>query len=93
MVWPPATGIGERHAVELDGRGRIVDLDRHRARILDRGRRIEDRKYALSGGVADHALMGFARPVTNRATHYHTTAVDPHWNDTLVRTRRRAGQL
>lgn len=38
--------------------------------------------------VADHALMGFARPVTNRATHYHTTAVDPHWNDTLVRTRR-----
>jgi len=38
--------------------------------------------------VADHALMGFARPVTNRATHYHTTAVDPVWNDSLVRTRR-----
>jgi len=38
--------------------------------------------------VADHALMGFARPVTSRATHYHTTAVDPVWNDSLVRTRR-----
>lgn len=38
--------------------------------------------------VAEHALMGFARPVTNRATHYHTTAVDPYWNDNLVRTRR-----
>lgn len=38
--------------------------------------------------VADHALMGFARPVTRRATHYHTTEVDPYWNDNLVRTRR-----
>ncbi|MEO1040032.1 MAG: cell wall hydrolase [Pseudomonadota bacterium] len=38
--------------------------------------------------VADHAMMGFAQPVTRRATHYHTTAVDPHWNDSLVRTRR-----
>jgi len=38
--------------------------------------------------VAEHALMGFAQPVTRRATHYHTTAVDPIWNDSLVRTRR-----
>ncbi len=38
--------------------------------------------------VAEHALMGFARPVTRRATHYHTIAVDPHWNDSLVRTRK-----
>jgi spore germination cell wall hydrolase CwlJ-like protein len=38
--------------------------------------------------VAEHALIGFARPVTNRATHYHTTEVDPYWNDSLVRTRR-----
>ncbi len=37
--------------------------------------------------VAEHSLMGFARPVTNRATHYHTTEVDPYWNDNLVRTR------
>ena len=46
------------------------------------------RGWERAQNVADHALMGFARPVTNRATHYHTTAVDPHWNDTLVRTRR-----
>lgn len=38
--------------------------------------------------VAEHALMGFAQPMTRRATHYHTTAVDPYWNDSLVRTRR-----
>ena len=37
--------------------------------------------------VAEHALMGFAQPVTRRATHYHTTQVDPYWNDNLVRTR------
>lgn len=46
------------------------------------------RGWERAQNVADHALMGFARPVTNRATHYHTTAVDPVWNDTLVRTRR-----
>ena len=46
------------------------------------------RGWDRAQNVADHALMGFARPVTNRATHYHTTAVDPHWNDSLVRTRR-----
>lgn len=38
--------------------------------------------------VAEHALMGFAQPVTRSATHYHTTAVNPIWNQSLVRTRR-----
>ncbi|MEQ8406431.1 MAG: cell wall hydrolase [Oceanicaulis sp.] len=38
--------------------------------------------------VAEHALMGFAQPVTRRATHYHTTEVNPIWNQSLVRTRR-----
>ncbi|MCP2669790.1 cell wall hydrolase [Maricaulaceae bacterium EIL42A08] len=46
------------------------------------------RGWARSQLVAEHALMGFARPVTNRATHYHTTEVDPYWNDSLVRTRK-----
>ncbi len=46
------------------------------------------RGWERSQLVAEHALMGFARPVTNRATHYHTTEVDPYWNDNLVRTRR-----
>lgn len=38
--------------------------------------------------IAQHAFMGFGRDVTRRATHYHTVAVDPHWSNTLVRTRR-----
>jgi spore germination cell wall hydrolase CwlJ-like protein len=46
------------------------------------------RGWAQSQLVAEHALMGFAQPMTRRATHYHTTAVDPYWNDSLVRTRR-----
>lgn len=45
------------------------------------------RSWTRSLRVADHALMGFAQPMTRRATHYHTTAVDPYWNDSLVRTR------
>ena len=46
------------------------------------------RSWDRSQLVAEHALMGFAQPVTRRATHYHTTEVDPYWNDSLVRTRR-----
>lgn len=37
--------------------------------------------------VAAHVTMGFAQPITRRATHYHTVAVDPYWNGGLVRTR------
>jgi spore germination cell wall hydrolase CwlJ-like protein len=36
--------------------------------------------------VAEHVALGFAPPRTRRATHYHTTAVDPYWNDNLVQT-------
>jgi len=46
------------------------------------------RSWRRSGLIAEHAIMGFGREVTRRATHYHTTAVDPYWNDGLVRTRR-----
>ena len=46
------------------------------------------RSWERSRAVAEHALLGFARPVTRRATHYHTVAVDPYWNDNLMRTRR-----
>lgn len=38
--------------------------------------------------IAEHSLMGFAAPMTRSATHYHTTAVNPYWSSTLVRTRR-----
>jgi len=46
------------------------------------------RAWARAHAVAQHAFMGFGRDVTRTATHYHTVAVDPHWNDSLVRTRR-----
>lgn len=46
------------------------------------------RSWERAQSIADHVLMGFAPLITNRATHYHTTAVDPIWNDSLVRTRR-----
>jgi hypothetical protein len=46
------------------------------------------RAWRRSQLVAQHAFMGFGRDVTRRATHYHTVAVDPYWNDNLVRTRR-----
>ena len=46
------------------------------------------RSWRRSQLIAQHAFMGFGRDVTRRATHYHTVAVDPYWNDSLVRTRR-----
>jgi len=36
--------------------------------------------------VALHVAMGFARPVTNKATHYHTDYVQPYWSAGLVET-------
>lgn len=44
------------------------------------------RSWRRSQLVAEHVAIGFAPPRTRRATHYHTTAVDPHWNDSLVQT-------
>lgn len=52
------------------------------------GRGPRGRAWRRSQLVAQHAFMGFGRDVTRRATHYHTVAVDPYWNDNLVRTRR-----
>jgi hypothetical protein len=46
------------------------------------------RSWRRSQLLAEHAIMGFGREVTRRATHYHTVAVDPRWNSSLVRTRR-----
>ncbi|RKR00402.1 cell wall hydrolase [Maricaulis maris] len=51
-------------------------------------REARGRAWRRSQLVAQHAYMGFGRDVTRRATHYHTVAVDPYWNDNLVRTRR-----
>jgi hypothetical protein len=38
--------------------------------------------------IAAQVYGGLSMPLTGAATHYHTTAVDPYWNDSLVQTRR-----
>lgn len=38
--------------------------------------------------IAAQVLMGFSRPVTQRATHYHTDEVSPVWSASLVETTR-----
>jgi hypothetical protein len=48
---------------------------RPRGRAWDRAQR-----------VATAVLMGYTRPVTQGATHYHTHAVNPVWNSGLVET-------
>lgn len=45
------------------------------------------RGWISAQAVAEHAYLGFGRDVTRTATHYHTVAVDPYWNDSLVHTR------
>ncbi len=37
--------------------------------------------------IADLVLSGGHHPITNRATHYHTTEVTPKWSDTMRMTR------
>jgi spore germination cell wall hydrolase CwlJ-like protein len=41
-----------------------------------------------ANALASQVLMGAVRPVTHRATHYHTTAIDPYWSASLVETTR-----
>ncbi|MES1158490.1 MAG: cell wall hydrolase [Terricaulis silvestris] len=36
--------------------------------------------------VAVQVMMGYARPITHSATHYHTVAVNPLWSSGLVET-------
>lgn len=37
--------------------------------------------------IAKHMMMGASAPITNRATHYHTTDVSPKWAPTLRKLR------
>ena len=48
---------------------------RPRGRAWDRAQR-----------VATAVMLGYARPMTQGATHYHTTRVNPVWNSGLVET-------
>jgi spore germination cell wall hydrolase CwlJ-like protein len=38
--------------------------------------------------VASGVIGGLARPMTHRATHYHTNEVDPYWSGSLIETTR-----
>ena len=41
-----------------------------------------------ANAISAQVLMGMVRPVTHRATHYHTVAIDPYWSASLVETTR-----
>ena len=44
------------------------------------------RAWVQSQQLANAVMMGYTRPVTQHATHYHTTAVNPVWSASLVET-------
>lgn len=44
------------------------------------------RAWERSQRIATAVMLGYTRPITNHATHYHTTAVNPVWSSGLVET-------
>lgn len=50
------------------------------------GHRPRGRAWTQAQRVATAVMLGYNRPVTQGATHYHTHAVNPVWNSGLVRT-------
>ena len=44
--------------------------------------------WARAQEIADHMIVGASAPLTWRATHYHTTDVNPAWSKTLRQTRK-----
>lgn len=44
--------------------------------------------WARSEMIAAQVMMGVARPITHKATHYHTNAINPYWSGSLVETTR-----
>jgi spore germination cell wall hydrolase CwlJ-like protein len=44
------------------------------------------RAWERAQRVASAIMLGYTRPVTQHATHYHTHAVNPVWNSGLVET-------
>jgi hypothetical protein len=51
-------------------------------------KRPRGRGWERAQHIARQVMMGYTRPVTRTATHYHTTAIDPYWSDSLVETTR-----
>lgn len=50
------------------------------------GHRPRGRAWERAQRVATAVMLGYTRPVTQHATHYHTHAVDPVWSAGLVET-------
>jgi hypothetical protein len=50
------------------------------------GHRPRGRAWDRAQRVATAVMLGYTRPVTQHATHYHTTAVNPVWSAGLVPT-------
>ena len=46
------------------------------------------KSWEQAQAVADHMIVGASAPMTWRATHYHTTDVNPVWSKTLRQTRK-----
>jgi spore germination cell wall hydrolase CwlJ-like protein len=49
-------------------------------------RRARGRAWDRSQRIATSVMLGYSRPMTQNATHYHTTAVNPVWSSGLVET-------
>lgn len=49
-------------------------------------RRPKGPAWRQSNTIAAQVLLGLVRPITHRATHYHTTAIRPYWSGGLVKT-------
>jgi spore germination cell wall hydrolase CwlJ-like protein len=50
------------------------------------GQRPRGRAWDRAQRVATAVMLGYTRPMTQGATHYHTHAVNPVWNSGLVET-------
>jgi spore germination cell wall hydrolase CwlJ-like protein len=50
------------------------------------GHRPRGRAWERAQRVATAVMLGYTRPITQGATHYHTHAVNPVWNSGLVET-------
>lgn len=46
------------------------------------------KSWQRSLDVAELVMVGGVKPMTNRATHYHTTAIKPKWSHTMRMTKR-----
>lgn len=49
-------------------------------------RRPRGRAWTEAQQIATQIMLGYTRPMTQRATHYHTRAVNPVWSAGLVET-------